>query len=797
MVTTNNNNTKTTTAVSAEKGNDMQKGWLKNAGKMQEERLKEKKRRQEEKKKEEELKKEQERKRAEKKKKQEEARKEQLRLAKAREAEERKQAAAKDKADRKINQHLKEVMGGETVEEISSDEDDGLTRSPVKKKRGVSTSKGETSSKGAPSSKGGSSLAEILQTPKKVTPTQFSLKKMKTVDDCKHKHVVYILAELEVGGENGEKYENFHGSIAGIVTNMKNLDPSAAIYPSVGKEVITEVRQLSPNMTVMAKHIVITPKGRIGAAIEKYKVRKQWKKHPEGPDEFKDPKVEFTVVIGTDMNPKDFVHKLGLEFGRNGGQSMKIKPLKAYSTETFLVLHRFHTGIPWDVIIFEAKEILTKAREMGMAVEAEDNMGKVVGTWPAAPDVAVMINVPKVPGQNTSQFEGLSSQVSYARKAIHLDVNAEEKPYATKLWKIAKDNGIATSRWGKQFLATPYLKKDDINHIRKVCSVQQDHVNLQCSLMPMELEGITDIDKEVDIIDTDGKSTIGVISLRQILYDFVKMTDGSGSVFCQIHGKPMGPIVGVVPNTALAESMVLSMNENVYVFLLTYLTKEVDMPKDLVTRILKKSVDPVVYNEARKYTCDEKTYTVSLIDKEKDQVESLTNASWWQNRFEEDLAIKESKGKKGKKKGEYANAAMLYQMDDAKSVATFSSVPSKGGAVSFSMEDEVRTFNKDSMETDEEEEVEDVTPKATASNGSKAPSEDKEEATTTTTTNNNDVNAHTQGSQPVDELGKSSQKTTAKDVGGAQPDASAKSPTGDAPEASDASPGSHEAAGEG
>ena len=795
MVTSNNNNTKTTTAVSAEKGNDMQK-WLKNAGKMQEERLKEKKRRQEEKTKEEELKKEQERKRAEKKKKQEEARKEQLRLAKAREAEERKQAAAKDKADGKINQHLKEVMGGETVEEISSDEDDGLTRSPVKKKRGVSASKGETSSKGAPSSKGGSSFAEtLLQTPKKVTPTQFSLKKMKTVDDCKHKHVVYILAELEVGGENGEKYENFHGSIAGIVTNMKNLDPSSVIYPSVGKEVITEVRQLSPNMTVMAKHIVITPKGRIGGAIEKYKVRKQWKKNPEGPDEFKDPKVEFTVVIGTDMNPKDFVHKLGLEFGRNGGQSMKIKPLKAYSTETFLVLHRFHTGIPWDVIIFEAKEILIKAREMGMAVEAEDNMGKVVGTWPAVPDVAVMINVPKVPGQNTSKFEGLSSQVSYARKAIHLDVNAEEKPYAMQLWKIAKDNGIATSKWGKQFLAAPYLKKEDIKHIRKVCSVQHDHVNLQCSLMPMELEGITDIDKEVDIIDTDGKSTIGVITLREILYKFVKMTDGSGSLFGQIHGKPMGQIVGVVPNTALAESMVLSMNENVYVFLLTYLTKEVDMPKDLVTRILKKSVDPVVYNEAGKYTCDEKTFNVSLIDKEKDQVESLTNASWWQNKFEEDLAIKESKGKKGKKKGEYANAAMLYQMDDAKSVATFSSVPSKGGAVSFSMEDEVHTFEKDKMET--EEEVEDVTPKATASNGSKAPLEDKEEATTTTTTENNDVNAHMQGSQPVDKLGKSSQKTTAKDVEGAPPEAGAISPIGVTSKASDASPARHEAAGGG
>ena len=793
MVTSNTNNTKTTTAASAEKGNDMQK-WLKNAGKFQEERLKEKKRRLEEKKKEEELKKEQERKRAEKKKKQSEARMEQLRLAKAREAEERKQAVAKEKADgKKINQHLKEVMGGPTVEEISSDEDDGLTRSPAKKKM----HKGDTSSKGAPSSKGGPSFAKTLQqTPKKVTPTQFSVNKVKTVEDCDHKHVVFILAEQEVGGENGEKYDIFHASIAGIINNMKNLDPTAAIYPAVGTEVITEVRQLSSNMTVMAKHIVITPKGRVGGAMEKYKVQKKWKKNPEGPDEFKDPKVEFTIVIGTDMDPKDFVHKLGLEFGRNGGKSMQIKSLQAYATETLIVLHRFHTGIPWDLIIFEAKEILMKAREIGMAAEAEDNMGKV-NTWAKAPEVTVRINVAKVPGQDTSMYEGLSSQISYARKSLHLEVDSKEMPYAKQLWKIAKDKGIATSKWGQQFLAAPHLQKDNINLIRKVSSVQRDHVNLQCSLMPMELEGIIDVDKEVDIIDTDGKSKVGVITLREILYKFLKMTDGSGSLFCQIHGKPMGPTVGVVPNTALAEAMVLSMNENVFVFLLTYLTKEVKMPKDLVTHILKKSVDPVVYNDARKYTCDEKTFKVSLIDKEKDQVESLTNASWWQNKFEEELAIKESKGKKGKKKGDYANEATLYQIDDTKSVATFSSEPSKGGAVMFNRVDEVHTFEKDKMETEEEEEVEDVTPKTTASNGSKTSSEDKEESTTTTTTKNNDVNAHLQGSRPVGEIGKSSQETTAKDVGGAQPDACANSSTGDSPEASVASPARNEAAGEG
>ena len=138
-------------------------------------------------------------------------------------------------------------------------------------------------------------------------------------------------------------------------------------------------------------------------------------------------------------------------------------------------------------------------------------------------------------------------------------------------------------------------------------------------------------------------------------------------------------------------------------------------------------------------------------------------------------------------------------MCDAKSVATFSSEPSKGGAVTFNLEEEVRIFDKDSMESDKEEEVEDVTHKVTANNGSKAPSEDKEEASTTTitTTNNNDVNAQMQGSQPVDEFGKSSQETTVKDVGGAPQEASAKSQAGDTPEASDASPTSDEAAGAG
>ena len=55
------------------------------------------------------------------------------------------------------------------------------------------------------------------------------------------------------------------------------------------------------------------------------------------------------------------------------------------------------------------------------------------------------------------------------------------------------------------------------------------------------------------------------------------------------------------------------------------------------------------------------------------------------------------------------------------------------------------------------------------------------------------------GSRPVDEIGKSSQETTAKDVEGAPPEAGAIaiSPIGVTSKASDASPARHEAAGGG
>ena len=59
-----------------------------------------------------------------------------------------------------------------------------------------------------------------------------------------------------------------------------------------------------------------------------------------------------------------------------------------------------------------------------------------------------------------------------------------------KLMDIAKKEGIVAKIWGKQLVVAPMLAKEDIKILRKVQRMTQDHVDLQCSMTIMELEGI-------------------------------------------------------------------------------------------------------------------------------------------------------------------------------------------------------------------------------------------------------------------------------------------------------------------
>ena len=59
------------------------------------------------------------------------------------------------------------------------------------------------------------------------------------------------------------------------------------------------------------------------------------------------------------------------------------------------------------------------------------------------------------------------------------------------------------------------------------------------------------------------------------------------------------------------------------------------------------------------YTCEDNTFVMRPIKKVEEEVDDLTNASWWQDKFGKALMEKETKGK-GKKKGGYTNAATFY-----------------------------------------------------------------------------------------------------------------------------------------
>ena len=226
------------------------------------------------------------------------------------------------------------------------------------------------------------------------------------VISSKPKNSAYVEAEIAPAGVSTEEiYESLNEALCALIFNGKSVDPSFAVYPKQGDVMITHPRQVSSNLAVLAKHFVVTKKGR--GKVEMYKVQTRWKKDKNGPDEWASPKLVLSFKIGVDSDPEEVVNTLSFEWGRKGGTWMAIKSLQAYSAVTGAVLHRFYNNVPLPVVCDEFKMILDEARTICMEIEAMEGMEDVddIPSWDEVPALSAKLSLPYIPGQNGQQFE--------------------------------------------------------------------------------------------------------------------------------------------------------------------------------------------------------------------------------------------------------------------------------------------------------------------------------------------------------------------------------------------------------
>ena len=82
--------------------------------------------------------------------------------------------------------------------------------------------------------------------------------------------------------------------------------------------------------------------------------------------------------------------------------------------------------------------------------------------------------------------------------------------------------------WGKQVYVSKVVGKDtSAVEIKRLINVSQKHTNIHSSMTAEELVGIIDFDATETVYSvSDPTKAVSTMSLRHVLYKYVKMDDG-------------------------------------------------------------------------------------------------------------------------------------------------------------------------------------------------------------------------------------------------------------------------------
>ena len=148
----------------------------------------------------------------------------------------------------------------------------------------------------------------------------------------------------------------------------------------------------------------------------------------------KHPEVYFSFTMSCDIEPEDVLNRISFEWGEMKGRRLQIKDLPSFLSETPFVLYNIYNQGHWPSIIRELTTILGKARD---AASNDDNLEEECEAR-SIPPMTFRQNVPKLPGQDTSQFNNWPWKIQADQRVIHLEVYKGETKFIEKLIEVAK-----------------------------------------------------------------------------------------------------------------------------------------------------------------------------------------------------------------------------------------------------------------------------------------------------------------------------------------------------------------------
>jgi hypothetical protein len=144
------------------------------------------------------------------------------------------------------------------------------------------------------------------------------------------------------------------------------------------------------------------------------------------------------------------------------------------------------------------------------------------------PPFQLRLQVPKLPGQDTSNLDKYLWGAQSNRKVFHVNCEKQVAQDIKRLVQYAKEFGLIKKMWGRHAHVSKVVDKAPSNSkIKQLVKVTQRHTNYQCLTILKDIVGVANLDGS-EALYNKGKEdvTLGILSLQLVLLQHLKLSNG-------------------------------------------------------------------------------------------------------------------------------------------------------------------------------------------------------------------------------------------------------------------------------
>jgi hypothetical protein len=477
--------------------------------------------------------------------------------------------------------------------------------------------------------------------------------------------------------EEQQRYNELPAAVRLLLNNMQKVDKYVCLDPVEEGEApkVWDPSGVSYDHTELGSYI------QQGGGMQAFSMKKpkKWQKDQGfvGEDELVMPEIYFTLCFSSEKDPDRILERVAGEWGKAGGKKLYLKDIASFDTKTAVTIFHLRHDNDDETILAEFVLVLEEAKKIA---EDEDEEGSMRFILHDLPLLNIRKFIPRIDGQDTKPFSGWSGKQHDNRKCISVECDGGDVELIHYLVQTAKNRRLFEKYWGPKVYVAAIVdskakgkgkKKQSQSKLdlASMASCSRMHINYTGNTRMDGIRGILHLDKQVNFYAvSDPTKLMGTITLRRILYKYLKMSDGH-HLFEEVHqAHPLAAVDVAVPNCEEAERMMLMMQKNPAAYITFYLRHNTELGESLIANVVRASMDPILVNSIGGCKWDKKLWVLETPeDAENEKHRAMESAAWYNDEFGDHM-VDTSK----KERREYANKEALDELHGDHSFKTIS-----------------------------------------------------------------------------------------------------------------------------